>query len=580
MKINNGNLKILIPLDISHFDPHIRNIKNALETTRYLCNQTQIIEVDSECHNRLQPLTVRHQDISNEFESISHLFDNRVKRAWIGGIGSILKQIFGTLDENDALRYNDAIESIQSKQKQLTSLMKENILVTTSIISSYNDTLSKIKDNEANLNEAIDNLSLNIRNISEFTNGLHILYNVDQIFNNLETSILTLSFQLEDVTNAILFSRLNILHPAIITTSQLYRELANNYRHLPSDSELPVTLDINTIQYILGVSKLVCYYIDHKIVFVLQIPLVSISEYLLFHNIALPTLYSLDEPNKFSLILPSSKYIAMTKDNSHYCNLDSLTSCKEVNPGSYICDVTNVYATDAKPTCESELLTKVIKEIPKQCDTRFIFGKLDVWKPLSNNRWIFVQSEPNKISIDCVSSNLYETTVFGTGVLTVPTDCTGHYKSTTLIPKHHTVNITSPVNSIPDFNLINNSCCNIVKFNNLVENMSPVRLQNIDLDKLNSINKIMLKSLLDNLEEIDTESHIVKYGTHYSILVILVLLIIVFYLLYLVYKRIKVCNPGNNRAPKLKSVKSISIKTDAEDVEPEFEQPAQIRTQV
>ncbi|KOB63593.1 Uncharacterized protein OBRU01_22231 [Operophtera brumata] len=423
--------------------------------------------------------------------------------------------------------------------------MKDNILVTTSIITSYNKTLNKIKINEVNLNEAIDKLSHKLQNISELTNGLHVLSNINEILDSLETSILTLSFQLEDVTNAILFSSQNILHPAVITPQQLYRELADNYRHLPNYLELPIILDINTIHHILSVSKLICYYVDYKIIFVLQVPLVGIREYMLFHNIALPTPYNVKEPNKFSLIIPSSKYIAMTKDKSHYCNLDDLSNCKTVKPGNFICDITSVYVADSKPTCESELLTKVISEIPKQCETKFIFGELDIWKPLINNKWIFIQSKPNKISIDCANSKIYETTILATGILNIPNNCIGYCKSTTLFPRNNVLNITSPVNNIPDFNLINDSCCNIIKFNNLIDDVSPIKLQNVDLDEFNSRNKIVLKSLLENLEKIENSPHIIKYGTHYSSLIILILAVIMMYLGYLIFKYF--CKPGNNR---------------------------------
>lgn len=143
----------------------------------------------------------------------------------------------------------------------------------------------------------------------------------------LETSILTLSFQLEDIINAILFSSQNILHPAIITPSQLHQELADNYRHLPSDLELPVTLNINSVHLILNISKLVCYYVNNKIVFVLQVALVNTREYVLFHSIALPTPYKPNEPNSFSLIIPNNKYIAMTKDKSYYSIFDDLETC-------------------------------------------------------------------------------------------------------------------------------------------------------------------------------------------------------------------------------------------------------------
>lgn len=102
------------------------------------------------------------------------------------------------LNENDALKYDEAITSLKNDEKRMTSQIKENILITTSIIKYFNNTLNKIQSNEVNLNEDIDNLSLNIKkNISIITNGLHLLTKVNGILNVLKTSILTLSFQRE-----------------------------------------------------------------------------------------------------------------------------------------------------------------------------------------------------------------------------------------------------------------------------------------------------------------------------------------------------------------------------------------------
>lgn len=586
-RISNVNLGVLIPIDISHFGPHVQNIEITLEATKQLCNETRIVEVEIECHNMLQPLIARYQDMSTEFSAISHLIDIRSKRsAWIGGLGTIVKQIFGNLDENDGLRYDEAIESIWQNEKHMAKLMKENILVATSAITSYNSTLSKIRENEVKLNGAVDKLSLIIKNITEITNGLQVLSSIHEILDTLETSIFTLSFQLEDITNAILFSRQNILHPAILTPRQLYRELADNHRHLPSDLDLPVALDINSVHLILSISSLICYYVNDKIIFVLQVPLVNIQEYMLFQNIALPTPYDVKQSSVFSLIVPNSKYIAMTKDKSHYCTLNQLQDCKIVNPGNYLCNIENVYVTETKPTCEIELLAKTISEKPLQCDVKTISGKIDIWKPLINNRWIYVQSEPNKISIDCANSeSLYEITVLGTGILTIPITCIGYCKSTILLPRFKQLNITSPINHIPEFNLINDTCCNLVKVSN-IDNMSSINLNNIDLDNLYAGNKDILDSLVKSLEVIEHQPnypHIVKYGTYYSTLFIVSFLLFCLFVIYVILKRI--CKSGSNRPlqvkfrkPKLSPI-STDI-TDRQDPEVEIISVAPLRTQI
>lgn len=587
LNINSFELNVILPVDISHFNPHLENIESILGITQSLCKQTRVVQIDSECNSKLQPLIARLQDAKREFASISYLIDNRNKRsAWIGGVGTIFKHIFGSLDENDGIKYDEAIKSLQNNEKQLASLMKENILITTSTLEYYNNTLHRIKDNEVNLSLAIDKLSMTVNNITRLTDGLQLLAEINQILHVLDASILTISFQLEDLVNAILFSSQNVLHPAIITPKQLYEELVNNYRHLPSDIELPVSLDINSMHVIFKISRLACYFISNKIIFVLQVPLVNIKEYVLFHNVALPTPYSSIDPSSFSLILPNNKYIAMTKDKSHYCVFDSLEICKPVTPGKFICDIKNVYSTDAKITCESELLAKVISVKPVQCETRTIVGKLDIWKPLTNNKWIYIQSEPNKISIDCLNSKLYETNILGTGILNVPKDCTVYCKTSTLIPKRDIVNITSPINHYPEFNLINDTCCNLSKLDNKIKSVPPVYLHDVDLDEFNSKDKTKINSILRDLENIEQQPpHIVKYGTHFSVLLLIISVFVFVFLLYVTYK--KFCKSGSNRfflfnfnKPPLQPTSDIELtEVEAEGTET-IPSPAPLRTRV
>lgn len=322
----------------------------------------------------LEPLSVRYNDIVSEYSSISHLVDNnRVRRsAWLGVIGSLSKTIFGTLNEDDAIKYDNAIQSVQNNEKRLSSLVKENILVTTSTLSKLNKTFYEVKTNEINLNIAIDELSQKLKNISKISKEINFKVKLNSILNSLESSVLALSFQLQDITNAILLSSQHILHPAILPPTQLYEELVDNYRHLPTDMKLPLNLELSNIHKLINVSSVVTFSISNKIVFVLKIPLVSPRQFNIFHSIALPTPHSNTEPNYFSFIKPSDKYIALTKDKSEYCKLRSLTECSIISHHEYICDVTNIYPSVANPSCEIELLSTVVTSLPVHCKTDFI----------------------------------------------------------------------------------------------------------------------------------------------------------------------------------------------------------------
>lgn len=72
--------------------------------------------------------------MENQFLSISHLLSSKKKcSAWFGGIGKIMKTIFSTLDEDDALNYNDVINSTLNNEDKLIGLIKQNILLTSSV---------------------------------------------------------------------------------------------------------------------------------------------------------------------------------------------------------------------------------------------------------------------------------------------------------------------------------------------------------------------------------------------------------------------------------------------------------------
>lgn len=543
LKIYHDQLSVIIPLDISKFSTHIDNIESALAESKQMFKRVPILDEEAPNH-MLQPLIVRFNDIKKQYASVSYLIEDRFKRAWIGGIGGVLKTIFGTLDEDDAVKYNEALDSLQYNQVKLASLMKENIIVTTSVISSYNETLNKIKINEAILSEALDKLSVELENITNKVDELHLQTYINIIMDRFSTSIFTLSAQLEDIINAILFSSQNILHPAILTPLQLYQELAENHQHLPYDLEFPVPLNLNYIHNLLNVSRLTCYYTNSKIMFVLQIPLVSIKEYVLYHVIALPVPHNPKNPDSFSLILPDTKYVAITKDKKQYCNLENLSECRIVETGSYICEITSVFTSEAKPSCESELMSKAISEMPKECKATLVYGKLDIWKLLSNNKWLFIQSELTKISIDCFNSDVSEINVLGSGILTIAKGCTGYCKSTILTSANNVMNITSPVITL-DFNLLNDSCCNIGKINKIKGKVSPINLQDIDLDNLKT-NKDLLSNLASKIDNIVDTPHIIKYGTHYSSLTIIIVVVIVSFAIYKLIMFFK-CKSGNKR---------------------------------
>lgn len=153
----------------------------------------------------------QHINNVNKFSSISYLLVDEQSKSHKRGLtdfgGLILKTFFGTLDSEDAVKFTDAIDKIQSDEKQLAHLMKDNIHVIKSTLSTLNQSMSKANENEKRLLKNMEIIEEVIIKVSNSNDKLEIKSQLNSLMNSLESIILTLSFDIDDVNNAILFAK-------------------------------------------------------------------------------------------------------------------------------------------------------------------------------------------------------------------------------------------------------------------------------------------------------------------------------------------------------------------------------------
>lgn len=76
----------------------------------------------------------------------------------------------------------------------------------------------------------------------------------------------------------------------------------------------------------------------------------------------------------------------------------------------------------------------LLKYLPDNCPYKCIYGDVDIWHKLNDNKWIFVQTKPTKLFIECVN-NVTNVVISGTGVLSVPLRCVAFHKNVKLVTK-------------------------------------------------------------------------------------------------------------------------------------------------
>lgn len=523
-----------MPIEISYIKPHIDNIKNALQFAQYLCTQTDALN-DYECQNAFQPLTSMYDEITRDYYSISHLIPARSKRsAWISGVGTIFKHVFGTMDENDAIKYDNAIQTLKNGNEKLLDLVTDNIMFSKSAISNFNDSISQINKNEKQLNIMLEKLSSFVNNLTLVYNSMMIKSTIHSTFSVLQSTMLSLSYKLEDVVNSILFAKTNTLHPSIVKPHDLYVDLVNNVKHLPKYTEFVVNLELDNINVLINLSDIITYIIDNELMFILKIPLVNINKYDLYKNIPIPVPHCDTNSESYALIIPTTAYVALNRDKSKYVTLNDISNCKNVNSDIYICKQLNEFNVQDYPICETEILTKVLTTLPKQCKTNFLYGHTNIWQSLDNNRWVFTHSEATKLIVEC-QTVVKEFTISGTGILSLKPDCIGYSGSTKLLTKKHPIFKVSHFYS--NFNLINDSCCNLAKFKKLNYSKIVTKLPNLDYQRLSQID-IRTDDMLKVIEKLKSENYSIPTLTPYSISTYLFgILFIIFVMYYFCYRR-------------------------------------------
>lgn len=410
--------------------------------------------------------------------------------------------------------------------------MKDNIHVVKSSINSFNSTITKLNQNELKLNTQINKLNEIILQTSHNNDRLALFSRLNNLVNIIQGSLLTISNFLDTIINSILFAKVNILHPSVLSPTSLFNELSKRSNTLNKRLDFAVPLNIENIHTLIDTSKLISYFFNNKIVFVLQLPLISPIKYVVYKIIPLPTPHDSLNPNSFALITPTKPFMALTDDRLHYTMLDNLNQCSVINNEHSICPLESIFSTISNPSCETKLLTEVTLSLPTECNSKLLYGLIDIWQKLTNNRWIFVQSKSNKLTVKC-NEHVQDFPILGTGILSLSEDCIGYSKTIQLVPSS-IQNVMLNNQFRIDFDITNDDCCNKETFNHTVPLLSPISLSNVDFDSLKHSYK-----QLDNLEtiinKVQQESHFIKYSSYYSSVTIFILIAIFLYMAYKLY---------------------------------------------
>lgn len=460
--------------------------------------------------------------------------NTRQKREIADGLGSVLKWLIGTLDANDAKHYEDCIGKLEKHELDLTDLMTKQIQITSSTIKNFNETISKITYDEEIINENIKRLDNFMNSTTKLILNIKASEEISTISLQILELVLSLENEIDDCFNSILFAKSNIVHPSIISTSQLLEQLLAS-SNLRSNNKLIAPITMNNIHTILDSSALTAYVYSNRLVYILEFPLVPNDPLTLYHIYSIPIQHP--DSSLFSTILPEHIYLATNPSGQQYISTSSLDSCKTYATGKKICRNLAIYDVDTRPTCEIKMLFSTTSVLPEICTTSTFPAQINTFQSLNNNNWLYILSKPTPCVLQCYNEASHHN-LLGAGLISLPQGCKLHTGQTTLVAFHaNEINISYPI-IVPDIRT--DDCYEDSPEDLKHQKLIPITINEMPLDNLNQI-KHHIDKYNEELKKLKSSNFINSNTETFSYIYFAIGLFGLGYIMY------RCCNRRSNR---------------------------------
>ncbi|XP_050505429.1 uncharacterized protein LOC126883802 [Diabrotica virgifera virgifera] len=382
---------------------------------------------------------------------------SRTRRGLINGLGSIIKAISGNLDQDDAEKYNNAIETLQTNQENLINHLNRHISLNKKIIKEFNETITLLTHNQEIIAEEVNNISTNLNTfIFDFNHYLQARNVLDQL--NLTLQIILQL--LNDLEEAITFSRVNTLHNSVIKKDEIKWIINKMLEHHKAD-QLVYIEDEDILKYY-DIIKVDAYYSNHTIIFILHFPVLHPNSFTYYHLFPIPTANS-------TTIIPPEPYLLISEKSFQYLE----EPCARIDT-RYLCQEGTMLEATKTDDCIKQILQLSTQEA--SCQYTPVQTRDVIIQRLSDAHYIGIFPESTKITTRCSTTKILG--LKGTYLINLPPRCEfktpiqSYINSRTTIPEEPLM--------LPKIRTIDIPTA--IKF-------KPLRIDHIPLDKLHELSK-------------------------------------------------------------------------------------------
>ncbi|XP_044752899.1 uncharacterized protein LOC123312503 [Coccinella septempunctata] len=280
--------------------------------------------------------------------------------------------------------------------------LNAGISLTGEVIENFNKTISVLRNNQKTISSQLEGISGKFDQLSD---NFYMYIQIKNLMDQIGISISIIIELIDEIENAISFSRLGILHHSIIKFSELY-SIINKTKNLYGSSNL-IFVDEREYHRFYELIKVDAYFVEFRIVFVLHFPIVHPEPFSHYHLFSIPTINN-------TIIIPKNTYLTSNEKWYQYASspcidLHSLYYCEndKLNNGSEVED------------CLFQLLQ--LQKSTGSCQNHPVETSKNVVQKIGNGRFIMLAPTGMKIRTVCRRTDV--STLKGNFLLNVPKGC-------------------------------------------------------------------------------------------------------------------------------------------------------------
>ncbi|QAT90295.1 EFP [Spodoptera exempta nucleopolyhedrovirus] len=359
------------------------------------CNsmKTILFEVDNMINNIIPELARQHNMLDHKapttpsnatlsrakLENSGEARSGRYKRGLLNFVGRVDSYLFGVMDSDDAHELHMLANSTNNLNSQVKQLTDEMIKLSEFV--EEEQTIKKLESQNFTCKYFTFQFNLLCRQLDE----------ISSLYNKLDRA----------VDNA----KFNHLNSMVISPERLLAEMRNVSVNLNGLSwPVPLTEKAmhDLIDKLINVNVFVTT--ERKLLFIIEVPLVSNEAFDVFHSIPLPYC---DTKQKCAIMLPDSKYLGVSVDRRNYVRFEEISVCRQTKEKLLCFRPQIVYETSQAKLCDIRIFMKNDKNLDyaRDCDVRVGRFEDELFYATSDyNNWLYVLQNDVDLHFQCIST--------------------------------------------------------------------------------------------------------------------------------------------------------------------------------